>query len=105
MHDAFTIRILDRRNLVSTLEGAHSILFIAGDRDDASAPRHLDDIVAMMSCNHELGQVRIPKDGVVRGANVGHVEVDELIAVVFALAEGDREADLPYRDGGVVGHS
>ena len=30
------------------------------------------------------------------------VEVDELSAVVVALSEGDREADLPYRGDGAV---
>ena len=59
----------------------------------------------MVSHCHELGQGWIPKDGIVWQANVGNVEVDELSAVVVALAEGDREADLPYRGGGAVGHS
>ena len=59
----------------------------------------------MMSHRHELGQGWIPEDSVVGKANVGDVEVDELSAVVVALAEGDREADLPYRRGGAVGHS
>ena len=54
---------------------------------------------------HELGQGRIPEDGVVQEANVGGVEVDELNAVVVAGAEGDREADLPYRGGRAVGYS
>ena len=59
----------------------------------------------MVSHCHELGQGWIPEDGIVRQANVGNVEVDELSAVVFALSEGDREADLPYRGGGTVGNS
>ena len=59
----------------------------------------------MMSHRHELGQGWISKDGVVRKADVGDVEVDELSAVVVTLAEGDREADLPYRGGGAIGHS
>ena len=54
---------------------------------------------------HELGQGWISKDGIVREADVGDVEVNELGAVVVALAEGDREADLPYRSGGAVGHT
>ena len=45
---------------------------------------------------HELGQGRIPKDGIVREADVSDVEVDELGAVVLVLVEGDREEDLPY---------
>ena len=49
----------------------------------------------MMSRSHELGQGRIPKDGVVREANVGNVKVNEPSAVVVALVEGDGEADLP----------
>ena len=51
----------------------------------------------MMSHDHELGESWVAEDGVVRQANVGNVEVDELSAVVVALSEGDREADLPYR--------
>ena len=49
----------------------------------------------MVSYGHELGQRWVPKDGVVREANVGDVEVDELGVIVVAFAEGDREADLP----------
>ena len=56
----------------------------------------------MVSYGHELGQRWVPKDGVVRQANVGDVEVDELGAVVVACPEGDREADLPNRDRGAV---
>ena len=59
----------------------------------------------MMSHSHELGESWEPEDGVVWQANVGDVEVDELGAVVVALAEGDREADLPYWGGGIVGDS
>ena len=47
----------------------------------------------------------IPKGSVVWPADVRDVEVDELGAVVLAFPEGDREADLPYRCGGTVGHS
>ena len=59
----------------------------------------------MVSYGHELGQRWVPKDGVVRQANVSDVEVDELGAVVVACPEGDREADLPNRDRGAVGDS
>ena len=59
----------------------------------------------MVSYGHELGQGRIPEDGIVRQANVSDVEVDELGAVVVARPEGDREADLPNRDRGAVGDS
>ena len=54
---------------------------------------------------HELGQGRTPEDGIVRQVDVCDVEVDELGAVVVALAEGDREVDLPYRGGGTVSDS
>ena len=57
----------------------------------------------MVSYGHELGQRWVPKDGVVRLANVSDVKVDELGAVVVACPEGDREANLPDRDGGAVG--
>ena len=42
----------------------------------------------MMGHDHELGQRWVPEDGIVRQADVGDVEVDELGAVVVALAEG-----------------
>ena len=56
----------------------------------------------MMGYRHGLGQGWIPEDGIVRQADVGDVEVNELGAVVVALSESDREADLPYRGGGTV---
>ena len=59
----------------------------------------------MVGYDHELGQCRVPEDGVVWQANVADVEVDELGAVVVARPEGDREADLPNRDRGAVGNS
>ena len=49
----------------------------------------------MVSYGHELGQRWVPKDCVVRQANVSDVEVDELGAVVVACPEGGREADCP----------
>ena len=49
----------------------------------------------MVGCGHELGEGRVPKDGIVREANVGDVKVDELGVVVVAHAEGGREANLP----------
>ena len=59
----------------------------------------------MMGHGHELGQCWAIEDGIVRQANVGDVEVDDLGAVVVACPEGDREADLPNRDRGAVGDS
>ena len=59
----------------------------------------------MMSDCHELGQGWIPEDGIVRQADVRDVEVDELSAVVLALPEDDKQADLPFRRGGAVSHS
>ena len=56
----------------------------------------------MVGHRHELGQGWIPKDGIVRQANVGDVEVDELGAVVVAGSEGDMEVGLPYRGGGAM---
>ena len=48
---------------------------------------------------HELSQGRVPEDGVVREADAGDVEVDQLGAVVVARAEGDGKADLSQRAG------
>ena len=59
----------------------------------------------MISHCDELGQGRVPEDGVVRKANVGDIKVNELGAVIVALAEGDREADLPCRGGGAISNS
>ena len=59
----------------------------------------------MVGYCHELGQGWIPEDGIVRQVDVGDVEVDEISAVVVALAEGEREANLPYQGGGTVGNS
>ena len=49
---------------------------------------------------HELGQSWVPEDGVVRAADAGDVEVDQLGAVIVTRAEGDRKADLPQGVGG-----
>ena len=101
----FAVGVVDCRSLKGTLKGAHHISFFAWDRDDSATPRHLEDIVAVVSHCHELGHSWVPEDGIVRQTDVGDVEVDELGVVVVALAEGDREADLPYRGGGAVSHS
>src|SRR4051812_48155268 len=90
--------------LVGALEGAHRILLIADDRDDATASWHLEDVVAVVRHRHELGEAWVPEDGVVREANVRDVKVDELGVVVFALAESDWEVNLPQGGGGAVGH-
>ena len=87
------------------LEGAHRISFFTWDRDDSAASRHLEDVVAIMGDCHELGQGRIPEDGIVWQANVGDVEVDELGTIVVVLSESDREADLTDGRGGAVGDS
>ena len=59
----------------------------------------------MVSYGHELGQRWLPKDGIVRQANVSDIEVNELGAVVVTLPEGNRKADLPYRNRGTIGDS
>ena len=58
-----------------------------------------------MSHGHELGRRWVPEDGVVRQADVSDVEVDELVAVVVALPEGDRKANLPNWNSGTIGDS
>ena len=59
----------------------------------------------MVTHCHELGQGWVPEDGIVWQANVGDAKVNELGAVVVALAERDKEADLPYQGGGAVNDS
>ena len=68
----------------------HTASFFARDCDDSSASWQLENVVAVMSDCHELGQGWIPEDGIVRQADVRDIEVDELGAVVLALPEGDR---------------
>ena len=87
------------------LKGAHRISLFTWDHDDSAASWHLKDVVAVMGDCHDLGQGRIPEDGIVRQTDVRDVEVDELGAVVLALSKGDRQADLPYRCSGAVGYS
>ena len=77
------------------LEGAHRISLFTWDRDDSAASWHLEDVVAVMGDRHELGQCRVPEDGIVWQANVGDVKVNELGTVVVALPKGDRKANLP----------
>ena len=55
-----------------------------------------------MGCCHKLGQSWVPEDGVVREADAGDVEVEQLGAVVVTCAEGDGEADLPQGAGGAA---
>ena len=59
----------------------------------------------MVGHRHELGQGWIPEDGIVWQADVGDIKVNELGAVVVVCPEGDREADLPDRVCGTIGHS
>ena len=76
-----------------------------GDCDDSAASWHLEDIVAMVGHRHELGQGRIPKDGIIWQENAGDIEVDELGTVIVALPGSDRAADLPYPGSGAVSDS
>ena len=102
---ALAVGVVDCCGLKSALEGAHHVSFFAGDCDDSAASWHLEDFVAMVGHHHELSKGWIPEDGIARQTDVGDVEVDDLGVVVFALSEGDWEADLTYRGGGAVGHS
>ena len=97
--------VFDCRGLKSTLERTHRIPFLTWHRDDSTASWHLEDIVAVVSHCHELGQGWVSEDGIVWRANVGDVEVNELGAVVVALPEGDCKANLPYRNSGTISDS
>ena len=65
------IWVFDCRGLEGTLERTHCILLLTGDCDDSTASWHLEDMVAMVSHCHELGQGWVPEDGIVWQANVG----------------------------------
>ena len=77
--------VTPEKGLVGALEGAHRVLLLAGNRDDTAASWHLEDVVAVVGHCHELGQGRIPEDGIVRQTDVSNVEVDELGVVVVML--------------------
>ena len=96
------IWVFDCRGLEGTLKRTHCIAFLTGYCDDSTASWHLENIVAVVSHHHELGQGWEPEDGIVWQANVGDVEVNELGAVVVVLPNGDRKEDLPYRNGGTI---
>ena len=59
----------------------------------------------MMGHGHELGQGWVPEDGIVQQANVRDVKVNELGAVVVALLEANKKADLSYRNRGAISDS
>ena len=59
----------------------------------------------MVGYRHELGQGRIPEDGILWQVDVGDIEVDEFSAVVVAFSEGNGEADLPDRGSRAIGDS
>ena len=64
------VGVIDCCSLEGALEGAHRIPLLTRDRDDSSTSWHLENVVAMMSDCHELGQGWIPEDGIVRQADV-----------------------------------
>ena len=80
-----TIGVVNCSGLKGALKGAHCISLFTWYLDDSSASWHLENVVAVMSDCHELGQSWIPGDGIVRQADVRDVKVDELGAVVLAL--------------------
>ena len=99
------IWVFNRCGLESTFQRTHSVSLFTRHSDDSTAPWLLEDIVAVMGHGHELGQGWVPEDGIVRQANVGDVEVNELGAVVVALPEGDWKAHLPNWNNRTIGDS
>jgi hypothetical protein len=59
------------------------------DREDSVWHRHLHDEVGVMRYGHELGEHRLPKDGVIRGAELRDLERQVLRAKVLLCAKGD----------------
>ena len=68
------VGVFDCCGLEGALDGAHRISFFAGDCDDPVASWHLEDVVAVVGHCHELGQGRIPEDGIVQQADVRDVK-------------------------------
>ena len=56
----FVLWVLNCCSLEGALEGAHCILLLRGDYDDAAASWHLEDIVAMVHGRLELGKCWVP---------------------------------------------
>ena len=102
-----------RGGLEGKLESRQGLLGVPLDGEDTLSPGHLHEIVSRMGCCHELGQSWVPEDGVIREANAGDVEVDELGAVVVARAEGhgrricprERAEPPPTPEKGLLGRS
>jgi hypothetical protein len=87
------------------LDGAHDVLLIAVDGDVSAAARESDNVVVVVRNCHELGQRGIAEDGIVGKDDVRDVKVDVLHAVIVTRPEGDREAHLPKRHTGSIGHT
>ena len=98
-------RLHCRSGLEGELERRQGLLGVPLDREDTFASGHLHEVVGRMSRHHELGQSWVPENGVVREADVGDVEVDQLGAVVVARAEGDGKEDLSQRAGSATTNS
>ena len=70
------------------------VLHLSSDGDAAITPRQLDHVVRVVRNSHELWQGWIAEDGVVGEADVCHIEVETLGAIVLASPERDSEAYL-----------
>ena len=97
--------VFDYRGLEGTLKRTHCIPFLTRYCDDSTASWHLEDIVAVMSHCHELGQSWVPEDGIVWQADVGDVEVNELGAVIVVLPKSYGKTNLPYWNSGTISGS
>ena len=85
------------------LKGAHCVLDVTVDYEGPVVSRHFDEVVGVVSDNHELGERNVAEDGVVGKTNGCHIEVDSFSAVVLACDERDGETHSSQRDRGAVG--
>jgi hypothetical protein len=67
----------------------------AAHRNDVVRPQHLQLEVGVVGDRHELGIARTPEDGVVRSLKIHHLEDQGLGAEVVAVAEHDRQLNVP----------
>ena len=64
------------------------------DGDDPLWARHLELQVGVVGDDHELGEARLTKEGMVDAKEVNHLEGEWLLVEVVRLAEGDTEPDV-----------
>jgi hypothetical protein len=85
--------------LDAVLLAAQHLLRLGLHGDDPGGFRYLEFEVSVVGDGHELDITRPPQYDVVRPGEVDYLECEHLGAIVARISEGDRQGDLPMRDG------